>query len=106
MIALRAGFDRFDHLVEGFGRRWDDIQRIEPARLGRAAAAENETYTEFFRHLENHMRGIETIAFSKKIVVISSRRGSRQEQLDEPNARGGAQRLFVDLVPVGIGHRA
>jgi hypothetical protein len=106
MIALRAGFDRFNHPVEGLGRRWDDVRRIEPARLGRAAAAENETYAEFFRHLENHMRGIETIAFSKKIVVIGSRRGSRQEQFDEPNARGRAQRFLVDLVPVGIGYRA
>ena len=105
VMALRAGLDRFDHRVDGLDRRRDDVGRIEPARLGRAAAAEHQTDAQFLRHLEDHVGGIEAIALGEEVMVIGRGRGSGQEKLDQPDARGGAQRLLVDLVPVGIGHR-
>ena len=106
VIALRARFDRFDHSVERLGRRRDEIRRVERARLGRAAATEDETYSELLRHPENHMRRVETIAFGIKIMVIGGRCGPREKQLHESDPRGRAQRLLIDLVPIGIGHCA
>ena len=55
VIALRAGLDRFDHMVERLGGRRNEVGRIEHARLGGAAAAEHEADTELFGHLEDHV---------------------------------------------------
>ena len=105
VMALRTGLDRSDHRVDGLDRRRDDVGRIEPTRLGRTAAAEHQTDAQFFRHLEDHVGGIEAIALGEEIMVISRGRSSGQEEFDQADAGGGAQTLLVDLVPVSIGHR-
>src|SRR5215470_2676249 len=80
VIALRARLNRFDHSLERLGRRRNEIRRVKLARLGRAAATENKTYSELLRHLENHMRRVETVAFGIKIMVIGSRCGAGEKQ--------------------------
>ena len=105
VMALRAGLDRLDHRIDRLNRRRNDVGRIEAARLGRAAAAEHQTDAQLLGHLEDHIGGIEAIALGEEVMVIGRGRGSRQEKLDQSDPRRSAQRLLVDLVPVGIGHR-
>ena len=74
---------------------------IECARFGGAAAAEHQAQPELLRHLEDHVRRIEAIALGEQIMVIGGGGRAGEQQLDKPDARRDAQRLLVDLVPVG-----
>lgn len=59
-----------------------------------------------FRRLKDHVGRIEAIVLREEIVMIGSSGGSREQELDEPDACRNAQRLLVDLMPVGIGDHA
>ena len=69
VIALRAGLDRRDHPVERLGRRRRGVGGIDDAPFGGAAAAEHEAQPELVRHIEDHMRRIEPIAFGEQVMV-------------------------------------
>jgi len=104
--AARAGLDRGDHLVEGLARGGNEIGCVEGSRLRRAAAAEDEADAELSRDLEDHVRRIVPVTLRKKVMVIGRRRGAGKNELSKTDARSRAQRLLVDLMPIGIWHRA
>ena len=74
------------------------------ARLGLPATAQHHAHTEFFGFVKHRSRRIEWHAGPVVILMIGNRGAAGQQQLDDADARGQAQRLFRIKV-AAIRHR-
>src|SRR5882757_227541 len=106
MKSLSAGFNRLKHVVERLDGHRNELVGIEVTSLGGAATAEYQTNSKTARDLEDHLRGIEPEAIAEKIMVVGNGCRSRQQHFGQPDTGGDGQRLFIDLRPKRIGHRA